>query len=108
MEKVFEKPLKKPLQAVLPKIPARVLWLNKKYHLDNYRISHSWDKKNNVLRIDYEEYSISGFIEFTPQKIIGYAQIPFFLKPLAMVYQDQIVNQALKDLDEFLETIKER
>ncbi len=107
MEKVFEQPLKKPLEAVRKNIRQHVAALNKQYkkQKQQFKIEYSWEKEDDALIIASPQYGITAVIKFTKSKIVGYIEIPFLLKAVAWAYKDHIIKEVLKELNAFLKKI---
>lgn len=107
MEKLFEQPLKKSLDAVRKNIRKHIALLNKKYQKQKkqFQVEYAWDKKANILTIVSSQYSITAFIQFTKSQIIGYMDVPFLLKAAVWVYKDRIIKEVLKELNVFFKKI---
>jgi len=107
MEKVFEQPLKKPLEAVRKNIGQHIAALNKKYEKQKqqFKVEYSWKKEDDVFIITSPQFGITVAIKFTKAKIIGYLEMPFFLEVVARAYKDRIIKEVLKELNAFLKKI---
>lgn len=105
MEKFFEQPLKKPLDAVRKNIRKHIALLGKKYQKQKkqFQIKCAWDERNDTLNI--MGYGLKAAIAFTKSKIIGYIKIPFLLRTVAWGYKDRLIKEVLKELNAFLKKI---
>lgn len=107
MEKFFEQPLKKPLDAVRKNIHKHIALLNKKYQKQKkqFQVEYVWDEGSNTLKIMSPQYGLKAVILFTKSKINGYVEIPFLLKAVAWTYKDRLIKEVLKELNIFLKKI---
>ena len=108
MDKIFERPLSKPLALVNKNADRWVKSLQAKYKKEQnkFGVEYAWDAKHSALLLRSSKYGVSGVIQFEEKKVSGYIKLPLLLKPLAVLYRESVAREVQAEIKAFLKTLK--
>lgn len=110
MDKVYEKKHAIPFALIEQRIGEQLVLFRKKYKTlqEDYQVLCRWSPKTRTILIWSKVHGVRGKIVFEEKTFVLFADIPFHLRILGPTQVKQILNLIIKEIIDFLHTIKQK
>lgn len=101
----MEKPINKPFALIRKEIDKKLKESKKQFsnQVGEYRINYQWNGNGTELLVSSEAFQLKGRLVFLKGKLVVYAEIPFFLRPFAMMFKDQWMKILEEEISKIVE-----
>lgn len=102
-EKILEKPINIPLKLVRRNINKRLRETEKEYHtkVNEFKINYQWVDCNKLM-MKSNKFPVEGALLLSQDKLVVYADIPFYLMPFAAVFKEKYVKILENEIDKLI------